>query len=503
MKRALLSVSEKTGIIDLAEELHTLGIEIISTGGTAETLKQANIPVTLVSDITQFPEVMEGRVKTLHPKIHGAILGKRDLHQTVANQHNINWIDLVVCNLYPFNQTVKTNQSFENCIEQIDIGGPAMIRAAAKNMQWVTVLHDPDDYDLVINAIKTNSINADFNKKLAAKAFAHTAQYDAIIAHYLNMDTIPQSMTIPLEKVSNCRYGENPHQQAAVYRNLLEKAPSILDANLLQGKPLSYNNINDTAAALRTVLPYNQPACVVVKHANPCGVAVADNINDAFSKAWGADAMSAFGGIVALNQPCTQAIAKFLISVFIEVIIAPDFEKSALALFAKKPNCRVLKQNPWPTQLATASPKWISGGLLWQTTDDSILDTNALKVVTKKQPTKNEFTAMKFAWPVLKQLKSNAILISKSDVTVGMGMGQVSRIDAVTSALQKANGHMENAILASDAFFPFPDSIERIAQTQIKAIVQPGGSIKDQAVIDACDQHGIAMVFTGQRCFNH
>ncbi len=503
IKRVLISVSDKTGIITFAKKLSELGVEIISTGGTAQSLKAENIPVTLVSSITQFPEIMSGRVKTLHPKIHGAILGKRDAHQPEASEHDIAWIDCVVCNLYPFSETMQSGKSFSDCVEQIDIGGPAMIRAAAKNMDWVTVVNDPTDYDSVIHAIENNQCDLNFRKKLSAKAFAHTAQYDAIIAQYLNAEGMPEQLNIPFKKVFDCRYGENPHQSAAAYRNLLENTPSILDAKLLQGKPLSYNNLNDASAALQIILTYEKPACVIVKHANPCGVAIAEKIEDAFEKAWQADSLSAFGGIVALNKPCSEKIAEFLTNVFIEVIIAPAFTESALTLFAKKPNLRVLLQNPWPTQLPSNASKWIAGGLLWQTADDSTCDEKNFNIVTKTKPTQSEIDAMHFAWPVLKQLKSNAILIAKSDVTVGMGMGQVSRVDAVACAIKKAGNQLENTILASDAFFPFTDNIELIAQTPIKAIIQPGGSIKDAEVIQACDKYGIAMVFTGKRCFNH
>ncbi len=503
IKRVLISVSDKTGVVELAQKLAALNIQIISTGGTYEALKSHNIAVTKVADITQFPEIMSGRVKTLHPKIHGGILGKRDEHQTEAEKYDINWIDCVICNLYPFEETLAQNKPFSECIEQIDIGGPAMIRAAAKNMDWVVVVNDPDDYDILIDKIKNNNLDLTFRKKLSAKAFAHTASYDAVIADYLKSGDFPKSLIIPFEKISDCRYGENPHQAAAVYKNKLDHNPGILDAVLLQGKQLSYNNYNDAAAALNTIISYEKPACVIVKHANPCGVAIADQIDEAFTKAWQADSQSAFGGIVALNQPCTEKIAQFLISVFIEVIIAPQYSAAALKLFLTKPNIRVLQQQPFPKKLSAYSPKIISGGLLFQTADDSKLDDSHFKIVTKQKPNESEIKAMYFAWPILKQLKSNAILIAKSDVTIGMGMGQVARIDAVKAALEKAGNNTEQAILASDAFFPFTDNIELIAQSKIKAIIQPGGSIKDAEVIAACDKYHIAMVFTGIRCFNH
>lgn len=503
IKRALISVSDKTGLIEFAKKLISCGVEIISTGGTALALQAENIAVTRVSDITQFPEIMSGRVKTLHPKIHGGILGKRDAHATEAQQNNIHWIDYVIVNLYPFSKTVDSGAAFSDCIEQIDIGGPAMIRAAAKNMEWVTVVVDPADYISVADAIKNNTLDFNFRKKLSAKAFALTAQYDAMIAHYFSTEAMPHKMTLPLEKVMDCRYGENPHQQAAVYRNLLDKQIGLLNATLLQGKALSFNNFNDTAAALNTVLHYKQPACVIVKHANPCGVAIASDIDVAFKNAWEADSVSAFGGVIVLNKMCTQTIAAFLTSVFIEVILAPEFSAEALTLFSKKPNLRVMQLSPWPSQFSCFTFKYISGGLLWQTVDDSVLDEKNCRVVTKRKPTELELQAMRFSWPVLKQLKSNAILISDHEKTIGVGMGQVSRVDAVKCAIEKAKNKMQSAVLASDAFFPFADSIALIAQTPIRAIVQPGGSIKDEMVIAACDAHDIAMVLTGVRCFNH
>lgn len=503
IKRALISVSNKTGIAELAKKLVDLNIEIISTGGTAHFLQSHGVPVKLVSDITQFPEIMSGRVKTLHPKIHGAILGKRDTHQQEAEENHIDWIDCVICNLYPFENTVKEKKSLSDCVEQIDVGGPAMIRAAAKNCEWVTVITDPDDYDLLFNAIQHNQIDFDFRKTLAAKAFTHTSQYDAVIAHYLNHQNMPEQFTIPFQKIKNCRYGENPHQQAAVYRNKLEQDIGILDAQLLQGKELSFNNIYDASAALHTVMAYSTPACVIVKHANPCGAAIAETIDHAFEKAWHADSLSAFGGVIALNRPCTEKIALFLTTVFVEVIIAPEFSKSALQILSRKKNVRVLWQTPWPSQFPKQTAKWITGGLLWQTSDDSYVDEKNFRVVTKKSPTSAEIAAMHFAWPILKQLKSNAVVIAKPDATISMGAGQVSRVDAVKLAIQKMPHAVEHVILASEAFFPFVDCIELIARTNIKAIIQPGGSIKDNEIIQACDQHHIAMVFTGVRCFNH
>lgn len=502
--RALLSVADKTGIVELAEQLVACQVEIISSGGTYKVLSEANIPVKKVSEITAFPEIMDGRVKTLHPKIHGGILGRRNQDQGDAAAHDIPWIDMVVCNLYPFAKTVARGQGHDACVEQIDIGGPAMIRAAAKNHQWITVVHDPADYTTVGAALAQGGTTVHLRKQLAAKAFAHTAQYDALIAEYLNEEPLAADHTVPLVKVTDCRYGENPHQQAAVYRNVIDHDQGLFAATTLQGKALSFNNWHDASAALQTLRQFDvaRAACVIVKHANPCGVAVGDDVMAALNAAWQADSKSAFGGIVALNQVCTAEVADFLSSVFVEVIIAPDYTRDALAVFASKPNLRLLKL-PITSAFDSHCYKYIPGGLLRQQTDLGLLQVDDLECVTATKVTPEQLTAMTFAWPVLKQLKSNAIVIANTSTTLGLGMGQVSRIDAVEQAIGRAPADLSDAILASDAFFPFPDSIERIAKTAIKAIVQPGGSVKDQEVIAACDRHGIAMAFTGKRCFNH
>lgn len=497
VKRALISVSNKTGIVEFAKGLHALNIEILSTGGTSKLLREANIPVRDVSDLTGFPEMMDGRVKTLHPKVHGGILGLRDEHAAVAKQHDIAWIDLVVVNLYPFSETIaKSDVTFDEAIENIDIGGPTMIRSAAKNMGWVGVVVDPEDYGQVLHEL-SSGLNYETRTKLAAKAFSHTAQYDDIIQTYLKSS---ENQVLHLEKHSDLRYGENPHQKASAYCFNGESA-GILSAKQHQGKALSYNNISDSDAAFACVNEFNKPAVVIVKHANPCGVAVADTIEEAFYKAFHADSLSAFGGVVALNRVCDAATAKQMAEIFFEVVIAPKYTDEALAILNAKPNLRVLELSS--RQAAPYEYKFIQGGVLMQELDKSILHISDLKVVTQRAPSSSDMETMVFAWPVLKQLKSNAILIAKNNATVGVGVGQVSRVDAVDIAINKAGDHIAGAILASDAFFPFRDSIDRLAGKGIAAIIQPGGSMRDEEVIAACNEYGIGMVFTGVRCFKH
>ncbi len=497
VKRALLSVSDKTGIVKFAKHLHDLNIEILSTGGTSQLLREANIPVRDVSDLTGFPEMMDGRVKTLHPKVHGGILGLRDQHADIAKQYGIAWIDLVVVNLYPFSETIsKPHVTLDEAIENIDIGGPAMIRSAAKNMGWVGVVVDPEDYDRIAREL-SKGLSYELRAELVAKAFAYTAQYDHVIQNYL---TASESQVLHLEKHSDLRYGENPHQKASAYR-FSNKHEGILSAKQYQGKPLSFNNISDADAAVNCVNAFSKPAAVIVKHANPCGAAVADTIEEAFQKAFNADALSAFGGIIALNQTCDKETAEQITKTFFEVVIAPDYTKEALAILSSKPNLRVLALPL--SHSASHEYKFIQGGFLMQESDHSILQMNDLKMVTKRKPSKTDLETMLFVWPVLKQLKSNAILIAKNNATVGIGVGQVSRVDAVDMAIKKAGDHIAGSILASDAFFPFRDSIDLIAGKGITAILQPGGSMRDDEVIAACDEHDIAMVFTGVRCFKH
>jgi phosphoribosylaminoimidazolecarboxamide formyltransferase/IMP cyclohydrolase len=499
IKRALISVSDKSHLIELAQGLHQLDIEIISTGGTSQLLRDANIPTKDIADLTQFPEMMDGRVKTLHPRVHGGILGLRDAHHAIATSHDIPWIDLVVVNLYPFAETIrKPNVTLDDAVENIDIGGPAMLRSAAKNMGWVGVVVDPADYHVILTELKTQSgLTFPTRKRLATKAFQHTAQYDGLIYHYLSHDN---ALNFAVEKSFELRYGENPHQSASAYR-LQHHAEGVLSAIQHQGKQLSYNNIADADAAYNCVCEFTEPACVIVKHANPCGAATADSIAAAFHQAFAADSLSAFGGIVALNQVCDAETAKAIAAIFIEVVIAPGYSQEALAILANKPNIRVLELKKIDNHVLDI--KFIAGGLLVQDKDDSVLEKNQLKIVTTLQPNAKEIETMQFAWQVLKYIKSNAILIAKDNHTVGIGAGQVSRIDAVDIAVRKAGEHIGGSILASDAFFPFRDSIDRLKETGVSAIIQPGGSIRDEEVIAACDEHGIAMVFAGIRCFKH
>jgi phosphoribosylaminoimidazolecarboxamide formyltransferase/IMP cyclohydrolase len=416
VNRALISVSDKQGIVEFAQGLHELGIEIISTGGTATKLQAANIPVTLVSNITGFPEIMDGRVKTLHPKIHGGILGKRDQHEAEAKQHQIKWIDLVVCNLYPFAKTIqKPNATLDDALENIDIGGPSMLRSAAKNFNWVSVVISPDDYAEVLQQLQTQGkINLEFRKQLAAKAFAHTAQYDAMIANYLNNDFL----TLNFKKITDLRYGENPHQQASAYQQIDNTENNVLPAEQHQGKQLSYNNIIDTDSAVNCIKEFQQqPACVVIKHTNPCGVAEAADIYTAFVNAWNGDSKSAFGSIVALNQTCTKQIAEFLAKVFLEIVIAPSYETEALNIFAKKPNIRILELKNIMSPADDLCYKYINGGVLTQTCDNKNILSQDLKTVTRKKPTETEINDMLFGWKVAKHTKSNAIVIAKNKIT--------------------------------------------------------------------------------------
>lgn len=503
ISRALISVSDKTGLVELATALHERNIEIIATGGTSRLLRSAKIPVLEVAEITKFPEMMAGRVKTLHPQIQGGILGKRDQHAMEAKQQGIEWIDLVIVNLYPFAETIKKDVSFADAIEQIDIGGPTLIRAAAKNMEWVTVLVDPKDYAQFLQEWQAvGGIRFNTRKQLAAKAFALTTYYDYLIQQYLYADQPnPETLTLSFQKWADLRYGENPHQPASAYR-CKDNSSGILGAQKSQGKPLSYNNILDADAAFACVQEFKEPACVIVKHANPCGVAIHSDLYEAFQAAYAADSVSAFGGIFAFNRECTEKLAAAILTHFVEVIIAPSYSQAARALFATKPNIRLLELNFNQTP-ATREYRFIEGGLLLQDKNMQQLKLNELKTVTANAPLAEDMISLLFAWSVLKHVKSNAILLAKNGVTVGIGAGQMSRVDAVDLALKKAASAVNGAILASDAFFPFRDSIDRIAGTGIRAIIQPGGSVRDDEVIAACNEQGIAMVFTGMRCFKH
>lgn len=518
IQRALLSVSDKTGLVDLAKTLLEYGIHLLSTGGTAQLLRDAGITVQEVSDYTKHPEIMAGRVKTLHPKIHGGLLGRRDLDQAVMAEHDIAAIDLLVVNLYPFANTVQQPDCvLEAAIEQIDVGGPTMLRAAAKNFQAVTVLTHPEDYALVLEelALHQGATTLETRFKLAQKVFTHTAQYDAHIANYLNRmhldqpaDEFPQSFTLQFHKKQDLRYGENPHQKAAFYVEDEASQGNVATAQQHQGKELSFNNIVDTNAALECVkLLGNTQACVIVKHANPCGVAIADTQLAAYQRAFATDPTSAFGGIIAFNQPLAADTAKAVISnQFVEVLIAPSLDIEALAILAQKPNIRVLSTGLWEDTNPALDYTRVSGGLLIQERDSLVVSPKDLNIVTKRAPTVQEFNDLLFAWEVVKCVKSNAIVYAKNRATVGIGAGQMSRVFSTILASLKANDaglEVAGAVMASDAFFPFRDSIDAAVKAGITAIIQPGGSIRDAEVILAADEGGIAMVFTSIRHFRH
>ena len=505
IRRALLSVFDKTGIVNLAESLNRHDVKIISTGGTEKTLDIAGLPVTGVSTYTGFPEIMDGRVKTINPLVGGGILGLRDKHADDAEANNIGWIDLVVCNLYPFSMMIaRADCDLMTVMDSVDIGGPTMIRSAAKNVGWVTVVVDPHDYQSIIEELdEFVEISFETRKKLSAKAFGHTAQYDTIIHNYLKDERLSNDLSLTYNKHSTMRYGENPHQSAAAYQYPNDRSKNILNAKIHQGKQLSYNNIMDADAALSCLKEFDQTACVVVKHANPCGVAIGEELIDVYTRAFKADSLSAFGGIIALNRACTIAVAEAISSVFFEIVLAPSFEDSALSVLSKKKNLRVLEVGAVTARENKLEFRNVDGGILVQDTDTSVLTLDELKTVTKAVPSDSEMKEMLFGWKVLKHVKSNAILLVKDNETIGIGAGQVSRVDAVNIALKKSGKRLDNSILCSDAFLPFRDSIDKIANTGIVAVIQPGGSIRDQEVIDACDDHGLAMVFTGRRCFKH
>ena len=512
VRRALISVSDKHGLIPFANELSKLGIEILSTGGTAHALRDAGIDVIEVSEKTGFPEIMDGRVKTLHPIIHGGLLARRGTDDSVMAEHNIEPIDLLAVNLYPFEQTVASdNATIEDAIENIDIGGPAMIRAASKNHDGVVVIVDPGDYDDVVNALKNNNLGIDERRRLAAKAYAHTASYDTAITKYLSGslgdDPLGDRFLYAGTLVEKMRYGENPHQDAAFYVDQQAPTGSLATATQLQGKALSYNNIADSDAALECVRQFDAPACVIVKHANPCGVAVAKDIGTAYDKAFQTDPTSAFGGIVAFNRSLDATTAKTIVDrQFIEVIIAPSIDDEAATVLSKKKNVRVLDTGDWTAPVDSLEIKKVSGGLLVQGSDLGRITADDLKVVTKKAPTPEQLEDMLFAWTIVKYVKSNAIIFCKDKATIGVGAGQMSRVYSTKIAALKAADEglvVKGSVMASDAFFPFRDGIDTAAETGIAAIIQPGGSMRDDEVIQAADEHGLAMVFTGMRHFRH
>ena len=505
MKRALISVSNKDGVVEFSRGLVDLGYEIISTGGTYQTIKDAGIPVRKVSDITGFPEILDGRVKTLHPKIHGGILACRTpehLAQLEANQ--IAPIDIVVVNLYPFRETVaKPGVTLEEAIENIDIGGPTMVRAAAKNHQYVVVIVNPARYNTVLEELRTTgTVSQETRFKLACEAFTHTAAYDSMISAYLSSLTgerFGDTVVIGGEKVYDLRYGENPHQQAAFYR-FLTPGHGLPDARQLNGKELSYNNILDTQAAWDLVGEFDQPACVIIKHNNPCGAAVAANLEEAFDKAFAADSLSAFGGIIALNRKVDASTARKMAEPFMEVIIAPDYEDEALEILRTKKNLRVLSM-PLASK-STWRLRTVTGGFVIQEEDNDPQEL-PMQVVTTVSPKPEQVDDLIFAWKVVKHVKSNAIVVVKDGVTLGVGAGQMNRVGAARIALEQAGEKARGAVLASDAFCPFKDTVELAAQYGITAIVQPGGSVRDEESIEACNQNGIAMIFTGIRHFRH
>ncbi|HEY5885445.1 MAG TPA: bifunctional phosphoribosylaminoimidazolecarboxamide formyltransferase/IMP cyclohydrolase [Pyrinomonadaceae bacterium] len=547
IKRALISVSDKTGVVDFAKELKILGIEIISTGGTAKLLREAGINVRDVADVTGFPEMMDGRVKTLHPKIHGALLGLRDNPEHVAamQQHGIEPIDMVVVNLYPFQETIKRQGvTLKEAIEQIDIGGPSMIRSAAKNWQDVAVIMLPEDYEKVAREMKDHdgAVTLDTKRQLASKAFGQTSMYDAMIYAYLSsaaqrasgsnigssaftssaagvsstdsapemtsekfsIETfhgkLPGSAQWTISKSADLRYGENPHQIAALYKSPMQSG--IANAEVLAGKEMSFNNYVDADAAWQLVCDFDETACAIIKHTNPAGVALSPQAADAYRKALATDPVSAFGGIVAFNSPVDEPAARAVIEIFTEVLIAPEYDEAALEILRSKKNLRVLRTFP-ASRKPGVEYKQITGGMLVQTRDNHRLSRDDLKIVSKRQPTEEEINALLFAWTVCKHTKSNAIVYAHENQTVGVGAGQMSRVDSVKLGAMRAQLPVKGSVLASDAFFPFRDGIDEAAKHGITAVIQPGGSMRDAEVIAAADEHDLAIVFTGIRHFKH
>ena len=516
VKRALISVSDKTGIVEFAQHLSDLGVELLSTGGTYKLLKDSSIAVTEVSEYTGFPEMMDGRVKTLHPKIHGGILGRRGQDDSVMAEHGIDGIDMVVVNLYPFADTVaKKDCTLEDAIENIDIGGPTMVRAAAKNHPFVNIIVNASDYATVIDEMKNNNgctqLSTRFN--LAIKAYEHTAAYDGMIANYFGRlvpggnEQFPRTFNQQFIKAQDMRYGENPHQDSAFYIEANQTEASISSAKQLQGKALSFNNIADTDAALETVKLFEEPACVIVKHANPCGVAIGSTLLAAYEKAFDTDPESAFGGIIAFNRELDADTAKAIVDKqFVEVIIAPSVGAQVAEIVAAKKNVRLLSCGQWQQANQSFDFKRVNGGLLVQEKDMGLITAADLKVVSKRQPTEEEFADMLFTWKVAKMVKSNAIVYGKDCRTIGVGAGQMSRVNSARIAAIKAEHaglEVAGSVMASDAFFPFRDGIDNAAKVGVQCVIQPGGSIRDDEVIAAADEHGMTMVFTGMRHFRH
>ncbi len=509
MKRALISVSDKTGVVEFARALTEVDYEIVSTGGTAKALQAAGVAVTGISDVTGFPEILEGRVKTLHPSVHGGILAKgTSEHMAVLAEHNIKPIDLVVVNLYPFQATVaKPDVTLEDAIENIDIGGPTMVRSAAKNHDRVGIVVNPARYDSVIAELKeSGELSLQTKRLLALEAFQHTAQYDAAISHYLSgafgADPFSGEIAFGGQKIQELRYGENPHQKAAFYRSGIPTSGTVANAKQLHGKELSYNNIVDVDAAWKLVNEFAQPAAAIIKHTNPCGTAIGETLSEAYRRAYEADSVSAFGGIIAVNRPMDKKTAEQIVTTFMEAVIAPSFSEESLEILKTKKNLRLLEIG----EKLPNNELWIekvSGGFLLQEMDNHTLKAEDLQVVTEKAPTEEQLKELIFAWNIVKHVKSNAIVVTKDGQSLGVGAGQMNRVGSANIAFTQAGEKCKGAVLASDAFFPFRDTIDAAAAAGITAVIQPGGSVRDQESIDACNEHGIAMVFTGVRHFRH
>ncbi|WP_332633276.1 bifunctional phosphoribosylaminoimidazolecarboxamide formyltransferase/IMP cyclohydrolase [Halalkalibacter flavus] len=509
-RRALVSVSNKEGIVEFVEALVAKGFEVVSTGGTKKALQEAGVPVIGISEVTGFPEILDGRVKTLHPNIHSGLLAMRERaeHQEQLAEHNISPIDLVVVNLYPFKETIaKPNCTFADAIENIDIGGPSMLRAAAKNHQHVTVVVDPKDYPTVIEELSNEQdVTVETKRRLAAKVFRHTAAYDALIAEYLTEavgEVEPETFTVTYERKQGLRYGENPHQKATFYKKPLADESSIASAVQLHGKELSYNNIHDADAALAIVKEFDEPAVVAVKHMNPCGVGTGESIEQAYGRAYEADPVSIFGGIVAANREIDEATAVKMKDIFLEIIIAPAFTQEALDVLTAKKNLRLLTVPMTKQEQPEAMLTSIHGGLLVQDEDHYGIDEATISIPTDRKPTDAEWEALKLAWKVVKHVKSNAIVLTNGQMTVGVGAGQMNRVGAADIAITQASERIEGAVMGSDAFFPMGDTVELAGKAGVTAIIQPGGSIRDEESIEMANKYGIAMVMTGVRHFKH
>ena len=513
IRRALISVSDKDGVVDLARELSSMGVEIISTGGTYNILKKSGISVKEVSEITGFPEMLDGRVKTLHPMLHGGILARRDIpeHMAAIKEKGITPVDMVIVNLYPFKDTVlKDGVSFEDIVENIDIGGPSLIRAAAKNYRSVAVLTDPSQYSDIMEQLRsTGEVDEMMLETLMAEAFVNTANYDAMIASFMQKrfcKGFPASFPLPSEKVEDLRYGENPNQSAAFYKEPFTEGTTVAKSEQLHGKELSYNNILDLDKALDIAMDFERPTAVVMKHTNPCGLASEGTIFNAFKVAYNVDPLSAFGCVICLNRNCDMQTAEMISQYFVEAVICPDFEPGVLELLSQKKNIRLLRTGSpiSPSQRHRGyKMKKVNGGLLIQTDEDVIIDPKNLQVVTERSPTDEETAALLFAWKLAKHVTSNAVVYVKGERAIGIGAGQMSRVDSAKIASMKANEPTDGSVMASDAFFPFRDGVDEAAKAGVTAIIQPGGSIRDQEVIDAANEHNMAMVFTGCRVFRH